>query len=180
MSKPFAPRRLYTPRTSRTLAPRLHPEAVGRTTESIARFFGTGRYLLVQTLLVLTWIVLNLFAVGLRWDPYPFILLNLAFSTQASYAAPLILLAQNRQEKRDRAVFEEDRRRAAQTKADTEYNARELAALRLAIGEVPTRDYLRHELDSLRALLAELQPTDPDVAQPRVADEAEQHAKKSG
>lgn len=62
----------------------------------------------------------------------------------------------------------------------TEYNARELAALRLAIGEVPTRDYLRHELDSLRALLAELQPTDPDVAQPRVADEAEQHAKKSG
>lgn len=160
--------------------PRLDPEAVGRTTESIARFFGTGRYLLVQTLLVLTWIVLNLFAVGLRWDPYPFILLNLAFSTQASYAAPLILLAQNRQEKRDRAVFEEDRRRAAQTKADTEYNARELAALRLAIGEVPTRDYLRHELDSLRALLAELQPTDPDVAQPRVADEAEQHAKKSG
>lgn len=140
MSKPFAPRRLYTPRTSRTLAPRLDPEAVGRTTESIARFFGTGRYLLVQTLLVLTWIVLNLFAVGLRWDPYPFILLNLAFSTQASYAAPLILLAQNRQEKRDRAVFEEDRRRAAQTKADTEYNARELAALRLAIGEVPTRD----------------------------------------
>lgn len=137
MSKPFAPRRLYTPRTSRTLAPRLDPEAVGRTTESIARFFGTGRYLLVQTLLVLTWIVLNLFAVGLRWDPYPFILLNLAFSTQASYAAPLILLAQNRQEKRDRAVFEEDRRRAAQTKADTEYNARELAALRLAIGEVP-------------------------------------------
>lgn len=128
MSKPFAPRRLYTPRTSRTLAPRLDPEAVGRTTESIARFFGTGRYLLVQTLLVLTWIVLNLFAVGLRWDPYPFILLNLAFSTQASYAAPLILLAQNRQEKRDRAVFEEDRRRAAQTKADTEYNARELAA----------------------------------------------------
>lgn len=180
MSKPFAPRRLYTPRTSRTLAPRLDPEAVGRTTESIARFFGTGRYLLVQTLLVLTWIVLNLFAVGLRWDPYPFILLNLAFSTQASYAAPLILLAQNRQEKRDRAVFEEDRRRAAQTKADTEYNARELAALRLAIGEVPTRDYLRHELDSLRALLAELQPTDPDVAQPRVADEAEQHAKQSG
>ncbi len=121
MSKPFAPRRLYTPRTSRTLAPRLDPEAVGRTTESIARFFGTGRYLLVQTLLVLTWIVLNLFAVGLRWDPYPFILLYLAFSTQASYAAPLILLAQNHQEKRDRAVFEEDRRRAAQTKADTEY-----------------------------------------------------------
>ncbi|EFD52992.1 conserved hypothetical protein [Mycobacterium tuberculosis 02_1987] len=179
MSKPFAPRRLYTPRTSRTLAPRLDPEAVAESNRTVGRVL----HELAQRALsvgVLTWIVLNLFAVGLRWDPYPFILLNLAFSTQASYAAPLILLAQNRQEKRDRAVFEEDRRRAAQTKADTEYNARELAALRLAIGEVPTRDYLRHELDSLRALLAELQPTDPDVAQPRVADEAEQHAKKSG
>ena len=74
------------------------------------------------------WIALNLFAVELRWDPYPFILLNLAFSTQAAYAAPLILLAQNRQENRDRVALEEDRRRAAQTKADTEYLARELAA----------------------------------------------------
>ena len=71
-----------------------------------------------------------------RWDPYPFILLNLAFSTQAAYAAPLILLAQNRQENRDRVTLDEDRRRASQTKADTEYLARELAALRLAIGEV--------------------------------------------
>ncbi|OSC38718.1 DUF1003 domain-containing protein [Mycobacterium decipiens] len=180
MSKTFAPRRLYTPRTSRALGPRLDPEAVGRTTESIARFFGTGRYLLVQTLFVLTWIMLNLFAVSLRWDPYPFILLNLAFSTQASYAAPLILLAQNRQENRDRTVFEEDRRRAAQTKADTEYLARELAALRLSIGEVPTRDYLRHELDSLRTLLADLQPIDLGAGQPRAADEAERRPKKSG
>ena len=86
----------------------------------------------------------------LRWDPYPFILLNLAFSTQAAYAAPLILLAQNRQENRDRVSLEEDRRRAEQTKADTEYLARELAALRLAVGEVATRDYLRRELEELR------------------------------
>ena len=95
----------------------------------------------------------------LRWDPYPFILLNLAFSTQAAYAAPLILLAQNRQENRDRVSLEEDRRRAEQTKADTEYLARELAALRLAVGEVATRDYLRRELDELRDILTELRPT---------------------
>ncbi|BDB44383.1 hypothetical protein IWGMT90018_48290 [Mycobacterium kiyosense] len=101
--------------------------------------------------MVLVWIALNLVAVRWRWDPYPFILLNLAFSTQAAYAAPLILLAQNRQENRDRVALEDDRRRAAQTKADTEYLARELAALRLAIGEVTTRDYLRHELEGLLA-----------------------------
>ena len=95
------------------------------------------------------WIALNLFAVSLRWDPYPFILLNLAFSTQAAYAAPLILLAQNRQDDRDRISLEEDRLRAERTKADTEYLARELAALRLAVGEVVTRDYLRGELEKL-------------------------------
>ena len=93
-----------------------------------------------------------------RFDPYPFILLNLAFSTQAAYAAPLILLAQNRQENRDRVALDEDRRRAAQTKADTEFLARELAALRLAVGEVVTRDYLRDELEELRDLLADLLP----------------------
>ena len=95
-------------------------------------------------------------AVSLRWDPYPFILLNLAFSTQAAYAAPLILLAQNRQDDRDRITLEEDRSRSAQTKADTEFLARELAALRVAIGEVATRDYLRGELDRLRTDLEEL------------------------
>lgn len=156
MSKSSAPRRLYTPRTSRRYSPRLDPEAVGQITESIARFFGTGRYLLVQTVLVVAWIALNLFAVRLRWDPYPFILLNLAFSTQAAYAAPLILLAQNRQENRDRVALEQDRHRAAQTKADTEFLARELASVRLAVGEVVTREYLRHELEDLRSLLASL------------------------
>ncbi|PLV45961.1 membrane protein [Mycobacterium tuberculosis variant microti OV254] len=128
---------------------------MGQSTEAIARFFGTGRYLLIQTVVVVVWIAINLIAVEWRFDPYPFILLNLAFSTQAAYAAPLILLAQNRQENRDRVALEEDRRRAAQTKADTEYLSRELAALRLAIGEVVTREYLRDELDELRALLAD-------------------------
>lgn len=150
--------RLDTPRTSRRPTLTLDPEAVGRFSESIARFLGTGRYLLWQTVLVIVWIALNLFAVTLRWDPYPFILLNLAFSTQAAYAAPLILLAQNRQENRDKVALEDDRRRAQQTKADTEFLARELAALRLAIGEVTTRDYLRRELEEIREMLATQQP----------------------
>src|SRR6201999_699868 len=154
--------------------------AVGNFTESIARFFGTGSYLLIQTIVVVVWILLNVFAVSLRWDPYPFILLNLAFSTQAAYAAPLILLAQNRQENRDRVTLDEDRRRAAQTKADTEYLARELAALRLAIGEMPTREYLRHELENLHALLSDLQPADLDEPATTAGDDLGQRTKKSG
>jgi uncharacterized membrane protein len=128
---------------------KFNPDAVGATAESFARFLGTGRYLAIQTILVIIWIALNVFAVSLRWDPYPFILLNLAFSTQAAYAAPLILLAQNRQADRDRVQAEEDRARAAQTRADTEYVARELAALRVAVGELATRDFLRSELNRL-------------------------------
>lgn len=144
--------RLDTPRGSR-LRVDWDVEAVGRISERIARFLGTGRYLALQTVIVIVWITLNMLVVSLRWDPYPFILLNLAFSTQAAYAAPLILLAQNRQENRDRVALEEDRSRAAQTKADTEFLARELAALRIAVGEVATRDYLRKELDELKALI---------------------------
>jgi uncharacterized membrane protein len=142
-------RRLDQPRASARLIT-FDPDTFGRLSERLARFLGTGKYLFWQTLIVLIWIAINLSAAALRWDPYPFILLNLAFSTQAAYAAPLILLAQNRQDDRDRVSLEEDRNRAAQTKADTEYLARELAALRLAIGEVATRDYLRGELDKLR------------------------------
>jgi uncharacterized membrane protein len=153
--------RLDTPRTSRRPSFNLDPEVVGRFSESIARFLGTGRYLMWQTILVIVWIALNLFAVSLRWDPYPFILLNLAFSTQAAYAAPLILLAQNRQENRDKVALEDDRRRAQQTKADTEFLARELAALRLAVGEVATRDYLRRELEELREALEAREPAKP-------------------
>jgi uncharacterized membrane protein len=124
----------------------MDPDAFARFSERIARFLGTGRFLAAQTVVVIVWITINLVAVSLRWDPYPFILLNLAFSTQAAYAAPLILLAQNRQDDRDRVALQEDRARAERTKADTEYLARELAALRLAVGEVVTRDFLRSEL----------------------------------
>ncbi|WP_028923641.1 DUF1003 domain-containing protein [Pseudonocardia acaciae] len=154
MPELYSSRRLDQPRAGRR-GPRfaLDPEAFARLSERVARFLGTGRYLAMQTVIVIVWIALNLAAVRLRWDPYPFILLNLAFSTQAAYAAPLILLAQNRQDDRDRVSLEEDRNRAERTKADTEYLARELAALRLAIGEVATRDYLRGELDKLAARL---------------------------
>ena len=158
--------RLDTPRTSRRPSLSMDPETVGRFSESIARFIGTGRFLMWQTVVVIVWIALNLFAVRLRWDPYPFILLNLAFSTQAAYAAPLILLAQHRQENRDKVALEDDRRRSEQTKADTEFLARELAAVRLALGEVATRDYLRRELDELRELLEALPPAVPPPGVP--------------
>jgi uncharacterized membrane protein len=112
---------------------------------------------------VIVWIALNVFAVAWQWDPYPFILLNLAFSTQAAYAAPLILLAQNRQDDRDRVSLDEDRARAERTKADTEYLARELAALRLAVGETVTRDYLRGELEKLFDRLSDREPVSRPV-----------------
>ena len=147
----------------------LDSDAVGAFAEKVARFFGTGEYLAWQTIFVVIWIALNLGGFWWNWDPYPFILLNLAFSTQAAYAAPLILLAQNRQENRDRVSLEEDRRRAEQTKADTEYLARELAALRIAVGEVATRDYLRRELEEIVELLSELRDEKPKKAKKRAA-----------
>ncbi|WP_414121971.1 DUF1003 domain-containing protein [Corynebacterium nuruki] len=131
----------------------VNADAIGIGAEKVARFLGTGRYLLWQTVIVVVWIALNIGGLWWSWDPYPFILLNLAFSTQAAYAAPLILLAQNRQDDRDRVSLNEDRRRAAETKADTEFLARELAGVRIAVGDTVTRDYLRHELDDLTDLL---------------------------
>jgi len=142
-------RRLDQPKRAGRFRLAIDPEAFGRVSERLARFLGTGKFLFWQSVLVIAWIAVNLLAVSLRWDPYPFILLNLAFSTQAAYAAPLILLAQNRQDDRDRVSLEEDRARSAQTKADTEFLARELAAVRLALGEVATRDFLRGELERL-------------------------------
>ncbi|HEY6425351.1 MAG TPA: DUF1003 domain-containing protein [Pseudonocardiaceae bacterium] len=153
--------RLDQPRGPRRLAPRMDPDAFARFSERIARFLGTGRFLAAQTVLVVAWIALNLVAVSWQWDPYPFILLNLAFSTQAAYAAPLILLAQNRQDDRDRIALEEDRTRAERTKADTEYLARELASLRLAVGELATRDFLRSELARLTELRDAGSPESP-------------------
>lgn len=129
---------LSTPRGGIRVGIHYDPEAFGRFSESIARTFGTARFLVVQTVLVVAWIGVNVFAARLRWDPYPFILLNLAFSTQAAYAAPLILLAQNRQEARDREETQRDREQAARALADTEFMARELASIRLALADVVT------------------------------------------
>jgi uncharacterized membrane protein len=136
-------------------------DAFGRGAEHAARFFGTPQYIFGQTIVVIFWIALNSIGIALEWDPYPFILLNLAFSTQAAYAAPLILLAQNRQEARDRIALERDREQAAQSRADMDFLAREIASLRMSVGELATRDYLRSELRSeLRAILAELESED--------------------
>lgn len=149
-------RDLSTPREGRRIGVHYDSEKFGAFSESIARFFGTARFLVMQTAIVIVWIAVN-FAWGLNignirkggFDPYPFILLNLAFSTQAAYAAPLILLAQNRQENRDKVALEEDRRRAQQTKADTEFLARELAGVRMALGDVVTSHELDERLDRL-------------------------------
>jgi uncharacterized membrane protein len=142
--------RLDQPQDKRMRLPRFDPEAFGRWSEAIARFMGTARFLVYMTVVILVWIAWNALAPrDLRFDPYTFTFLTLVLSLQASYAAPLILLAQNRQADRDRLTMEEDRRRAAMQKADTEYLAREIAALRIALGEVATRDFLRGELNRL-------------------------------
>jgi uncharacterized membrane protein len=151
--------RLAAPRRPARLQPHYDPEAFGRFSEAIARFLGTARYLVFQTVVVTLWIAWNVLVHrhgALAFDRYPFILLTLALSLQASYAAPLILLAQNRQEERDRQEMEADRRTNARALADTEYLARELASIRLALGEMPTRDYLSEELERIEAELGQL------------------------
>jgi uncharacterized membrane protein len=134
-------------------------DAFGRFSEALARFLGTGKYLFGQTLFVLVWIALNTIGIIHRWDPYPFIL---AFSTQAAYAAPLILLAQNRQDERDRATTERDRQVAARTQSDTEYLARELAAVRLALNDVVTNQDLSEQVEHLTKLIANRFPEKPE------------------
>ncbi|MCK7637970.1 DUF1003 domain-containing protein [Corynebacterium pygosceleis] len=155
-------------------------DSVGAFAEKVARFFGTGEYLFWQTVFVIIWIALNVGAWKFSWDPYPFILLNLAFSTQAAYAAPLILLAQNRQEDRDRVVIAEDRRRSEQTKADTEFLARELAGVRIAVGETVTRDYLRRELEELTDVLERLEAKIDDESAARQARDHLEHRERDG
>ena len=140
---------LSTPRSGRNFGIHYDPEAFGRFSEAIARTLGTARFLVLQTGLVVVWISVNVVAAALRFDPYPFILLNLAFSTQAAYAAPLILLAQNRQADRDRAVAEQDRAVNARTQAETEFLAREIASIRLALADVVSTDDLRDAVDRL-------------------------------
>ena len=136
--------------------PSVDPEVFGRVSERFARFLGTARFLVYLTVFVLVWLAWNTFAPPqVQFDPKAlnYTLLTLILSLQASYAAPLILLAQNRQTDRDRVVGEQDRARDERGLADTEYLTREVASLRIAMREVATRDFVRSEL---RALLEEL------------------------
>ena len=146
---------LSVPRGSPQMGARYDADAFGRFAEGMARFLGTGRFIVGQTVLVVGWIVLNTVGAIKHWDPYPFILLNLAFSTQAAYAAPLILLAQNRQDDRDRANIDRDREVAARTQADTEFLARELAGVRLALADVVTTHHLEDSLSRLAKLISD-------------------------
>lgn len=144
--------RLDQPKPPRRVVPRptYSPETFGRIAETFARFMGTAKFLVYMTVFIVVWIAWNTLAPDrLKFDPYTFTFLTLMLSLQASYAAPLILLAQNRQADRDRVSLEEDRVRAQAAKADIEYLARELAALRIAMGEVATRDFIRSELTRL-------------------------------
>ncbi|WP_338700202.1 DUF1003 domain-containing protein [Streptomyces sp. Q6] len=145
-----------TPR--RKLIPDYDPEAFGRMSERIARFLGTGRFIVWMTVIIIAWVAWNVAAPdALRFDTYPFIFLTLMLSLQASYAAPLILLAQNRQDDRDRVNLEQDRKQNERSIADTEYLSREVAALRIGLGEVATRDWIRSELQDLLKELEEQQ-----------------------
>ncbi|AIS00369.1 DUF1003 domain-containing protein [Streptomyces glaucescens] len=149
--------RLDLPRPPRPrLLPEWDPEAFGRLSERIARFLGTGRFIVWMTFVIIAWVLWNVSAPpALRFDEYPFIFLTLMLSLQASYAAPLILLAQNRQDDRDRVNLEQDRKQNERSIADTEYLTREVAALRIGLGEVATRDWIRSELQDLMRELEE-------------------------
>ncbi len=148
--------------------PQVDSDTFGRFAEAFARFMGTARFLMYMTLFVLVWLLFNWLAPGrMRFDGYPFIFLTLMLSLQASYAAPLILLAQNRQEDRDRVIGEQDRTANARAHADMEFLAREMASIRIALGEVATRDYVRSELRSLMQELEEqARDADRDPAEP--------------
>ena len=151
--------RLDTPQESRrrplVRRPTYDTDSFGVFAEQFARFMGTAQFLLYMSLFVITWVAWNALVPGRSsFDDYPFIFLTLMLSLQASYAAPLILLAQNRQEQRDKVVAEQDRQANARAHADMEFLAREVASLRMAVGEVATRDFVRSEL---RSLLAELE-----------------------
>lgn len=153
-----------------SLRPQYDPETFGRFSERVARYIGSWRFIFLMTILIFLWVMFNISLMvtndGNALDPYPFIFLTLLLSLQASYAAPLILLAQNRQDDRDRVQYMEDRARTDRLISDTEYLMREIAALRMALGEVATRDYLRGELKDLSEDLEQL-VTDPDATRDR-------------
>lgn len=153
--------RLNTPGREWRFVPRIKVDrdAFGQFAEGFARFMGTARFLIWMSIFIIIWIVWNLTMPStVRFDEYPFIFLTLMLSLQASYAAPLILLAQNRQEARDRINVDNDRKQSAQSRADMDFLAREIASVRMNVGELATREYIRNELrNELRSLLTELE-----------------------
>jgi uncharacterized membrane protein len=162
--------RLDTPKETRrplVRRPAYDSDMFGVFAEQFARFMGTARFLIYMTLFVAVWVTWNAVApADLRFDSYPFIFLTLMLSLQASYAAPLILLAQNRQETRDKVIAEQDRQANARAHADMEFLAREVASLRMSVGEVATRDFLRSELRSLLNDLEERERAAEDEPEP--------------
>jgi uncharacterized membrane protein len=153
--------RLNTPGRNRSWLPRMRlpDDAFGSFAETFARFMGTAQFILWMTVFIIAWIVVNRFNSDILGDPFPFIFLTLLLSLQASYSAPLILLAQNRSEARERVSMEHDRQVASQSRADMDFLAREIAALRIRINDMPTRDFLRSEL---RDLVEELEREDEE------------------
>ncbi len=143
---------LSTPRQRRRLGVHYDPDAFGQFSESIARYLGTARFLVWQSFVIAVWVSWNyVMPTAIQFDPNKrgLVLLTLVLSLQASYAAPLILLAQNRQEERDRTTTDNDRRTAERTQADTEFLAREIASVRLSLADVPTSSELQDHLDRL-------------------------------
>lgn len=162
-SQKGAKRRMDQPmQRGRSLRPSVDSEQFGAFSEKVARHIGSWAFLMWMTVAVILWVLINVFAPeGMKPDTYPFIFLTLLLSLQASYAAPLILLAQNRQADRDRVQFTEDRARTERLLADNDYMARELAGLRLALGEAATRDFVRSELrDMLEEIMERLDHLD--------------------
>ena len=147
---PRGPRLDVPAGTRRAWRPGISSETFGKVSERVARFIGSWRFIAYMTIFIVVWLLWNAFApVELRPDEYPFIFLTLLLSLQASYAAPLILLAQNRQADRDRVQSQYDRDRTERIMAESEYLSREIADLRVGLGEVATRDFVRGELSDL-------------------------------
>lgn len=164
---------------SPSLRPTYDAERFGRFSERIARYIGSASFILWMTAFVIGWVAWNTLAPPhLRVDPYPFIFLTLLLSLQASYAAPLILLAQNRQADRDRVQYLEDRQLTERLVADSEYLSREIAAIRISTGDLATRDYLRGELRDLAEELAALLDDEPQTRTATAAQPGVTHPKE--
>lgn len=162
--------------TTRGIRPTYDSERFGRLSERVARYIGSWAFIAWMTVVIIAWVSFNVFAPeGIKPDAYPFIFLTLLLSLQASYAAPLILLAQNRQTDRDRVQYQEDRQRNERMLADSDYLAREVASLRASLGDVATRDFVRSEMrETLEQILTRL-----DQLEQRSSDRAEDGSPES-